>query len=171
MANQAPRTQTSLDLEYSYEGHTKKLSIAMSHEAAWKIIEAVVVVGDEAAFQLANLGANIAYATTGVAPPPVPTEAQIVLVTAINVIMEQFLGRQWETPEDRVLAYTYHLLQSGGGRAGATSWDTAALFASRALKREIKTDTFRKWLNRWASANSLARVQLYSRNTSETEAS
>ncbi len=164
-----------LEFDYISKGRARKMAITIPEAVALKIFEATVLIGTDAALQLGNLGAFVSYFIDHEDDPTPETGYTVVatdiargLAEAFLTIENHYFGRRWNTPEDRALALTYRQLQSGGGRSGGTGWEDAAQLASRALKRDIKTDTFRKWMHRWAKENGLPKVKIYQRSI-ETE--
>jgi len=59
-------------------------------------------------------------------------------------------GESWSTPEDPILSFTYHLLDTEG-----ITYEEAAAFASTALNKPIKRSAWRMRLARWAEAQGL----------------
>jgi hypothetical protein len=144
-----------LQLEYLAHGQLHKMNLEIPPGVGWNIIEAIVAIGNEQAIQLGWLGVQIAQYH---ANPDAPLdEAPYAAVkAAITTITGEFFGRNWETEEDRVLAFTHKALLENRMR-----WEDAAVFATHVLGKKMTAGALRKRLERWAPDHGLPKVAKY----------
>lgn len=121
---------------------------------AWAIVETIRELGVRRAVHLVQFATEPVWGIATEQPnyPPGKNEARLYAI--FNHFFEQAEREQWKTPTDELLSWSYHLL-----RERKITRTAAAAFASMRLNKHINPDTWRKRVDRWASARGLPKVE------------
>jgi len=124
---------------------------------AWRVVEAVRSIGFQKVQDIALLGAMIARGSNETGKFTLSVSNSIDIVNAIHKLTE-IAPIQGTTEEERLLSFCYYLL-----RERHIDRKNAARFASTALRKEIKTNTWTQRVNRWQRSRELPEVGLRAR--------
>ena len=129
-------------------------TIAIVRFPAWAIIETIRELGARRAVQLVQFATEPVWGIATEQPDYPPGKNEARLYAIFNHFFEQAEREQWNTPTDELLSCSYHLL-----RERKITRAAAAAFASLRLNKHIASDTWRKRVDRWASARGLPKVE------------
>ena len=107
--------------------------------------------------------ADLAIAGVEVASERQVTANEMLRVEAVLSAIQQH-AETLEDPEEWILKYSYDSL-----RAKTMDRAHAAFVASALLNKPIKTDAWRKAVDRWAEKNDLPKVEIHRRSKVKTD--
>jgi hypothetical protein len=124
---------------------------------AWRVAESIKSIGAEKVRDIALLGAIIARGSNEVGKYTLSVRNSTEIVDVI-LKLTSMAPIEGSTEEDRLLSFCYYLLKERH-----IDRKNAARFASMALRREIKTNTWTQRVNRWQRSRELPEVGLRAR--------